>query len=195
MKKKAIIIVSAFCLFTACYTQAQTIFQTFETPCDINNKNKSYKIVQQYFPNGVDTISNNNMIFQLFSNNEVIYQDTLYSFTGETEFRDFNGDNLEDILIQNISDARSNWTYYLYLVDTVNNSVKRIKGFEKIKNPNYLSQYNLIDNYVNSGENWTSFYKIQNDTIRDFNVVIYDNSTYDEEYKKAIDLITSDSIE
>jgi hypothetical protein len=147
-----------------------------------------------YSPGDIDTMARGNTRFQLFSSTssrkEIIYQDRLYSNTREIEFRDFNGDNVKDILIQNISDARSNWTYYLLLVDTVNNKIKKIKGFEEIKNPRFLPNYNLIDNYVNSGENWTSFYKIQNDTIRDFGFTIYDNleedSTYSEAYKKAL---------
>jgi hypothetical protein len=174
----------------------QNEVQIFETLCDSIYGDKGYKIVQQYFQrergiDGIDTIFDNNMIFQLFSNSEIIYQDTLFSFVGIIDFRDFNGDNLKDILIQNISDVRSNWTYYLLIVDTLQNKVKKITGFEEIKNPNYLPQYNLIDNYVMSGTNWTSFYEIQNDTIRDFNIVIYDDlrdtsTAYEDNYEKAI---------
>ena len=45
---------------------------------------------------------------------------------------------------------------------------------------------------VMSGRNWTSFHKIIGDTIKDFNIVIYDGEdengidTYDADYKKAI---------
>jgi hypothetical protein len=105
-------------------------------------------------------------------------------------FSDFNGDNIKDILIQNISDVRSNPTYYLYLVDTTHDKLTKIRGFEEIKNPSYVSKYNLIDNYVLSGQTWTSFYKIQNDTIKDFDIVIYDdnlgNGNYERDYNKAI---------
>jgi len=52
-----------------------------------------------------------------------------------------------------------------------------IKGFEEIKNPSYIPNHNLIDNYVNSGKNWTSFYKIQGDSIKDFDIVVYDYKT------------------
>jgi len=110
----------------------------------------------------------------------------------EVKFEDFNKDKVKDILVQNISDVRSNWTYYLYFVDTANDKLKKIKGFEEIKNPNYIREYDLIDNYVMSGRNWTSFYKIQGDSIKDFNIVIYDGEnengrvTYNKDYKKAI---------
>jgi hypothetical protein len=79
------------------------------------------------------------------------------------------------------------------LVDTAHDGLKKIKGFEEIKNPNYLPQYNLIDNYVISGKLWTSFYKIKGDSIKDFDVVVYDDQTdngdYERDYKKALKLI------
>ncbi len=121
-----------------------------------------------------------------------IFRDTIESTVGVVKFSDFNNDKIKDILIQNNSDVRSNWTYYLYIVDENTNSIKKIKGFEEIKNPNYLQKYDLIDNMVASGRNWTSFYKIIGDTIKDFNIVIYDGEdekgiyTYDTDYKKAI---------
>ncbi|MGX7666698.1 XAC2610-related protein [Flavobacterium pedocola] len=121
-----------------------------------------------------------------------IYRDTIDSTVQEVRFADFNNDNVKDILIQNISDVRSNWTYNLYLVDKNSASIKKIKGFQEIKNPNYLPKYDLIDNMVMSGRNWTSFYKIVGDTIKDFNIVIYDGEdengkvTYEADYKKAI---------
>ncbi len=187
--------------------------QTFEILCDSVYKNKNYKIIQDYYPDGMgNDIGDNNTIFTFTksdnSNIKIIFNDTLYSRTGEIEFRDFNGDNVKDILVQNISDVRSNWTYYLYLVDTTHDKLKKIKGFEEIKNPNYLPQYNLIDNYVMSGKNWTSFYKLQADSIKDFGIVIYDDrilggshadneqattNNYDREYRRAINSIISKS--
>jgi hypothetical protein len=180
-----------------CCGQNQMNKKTFETICDSIYKDKGYKIVQQYFPDGIATNDNNNTVFQVFlttkSDKKIIYQDTLYSRTGEIEFKDFNNDGVKDILIQNISDVRSNWTYYLFLVDTFNNRLKKVKGFEEIKNPNYLPNYDLIDNYVNSGQNWTSFYKIKNGSIIDYGIIIYDDQTeggtYKNEYKQAIQVI------
>jgi len=83
----------------------------------------------------------------------------------------------------------------LYIVDIINDRLLKIKGFEEIKNPNYLFKYDLVDNYVNSGKNWTSFYKIQGDTIKNFDIVIYDGQTdfedekYIQDHKKAIKTI------
>lgn len=124
-----------------------------------------------------------------------IYRDIVESTVQEIKFADFNNDNIKDILVQNISDVRSNCTYNLYIVDKNVSSIRKIKGFEEIKNPNYLSNYDLVDNMVMSGRNWTSFYKIIADTIKDYNIVIYDgddengNNTYDKDYKKAIKTI------
>lgn len=169
--------------------------QRFETLCDSVYKNKNYKIIQDYFPDGIKNDTNNNNIIFTFtkvydSNINEIFKDTIFSSDGDIEFRDFNGDNVRDILIQNISDVRSNWTYYLYLVDTTHDILKKIKGFEEIKRPNYLPEYDLIDNYVMSGTIWTSFYKIEKDSIKDFEIVIYDDQTdngnYERNYNKAI---------
>ena len=180
-----------------CFGQSKPNIKVFEIVCDSIYKDRGYKIIQSYFPDGIDTINNNNSVFQLLRTKEskqiILYQDTIYSRTGEIAFRDFNNDGIKDILIQNISDVRSNWTYYLYLIDTISDRIKKIKGFEEIKNPNYLPQYDLVDNYVNSGQDWTSFYKIKGDTIKDYNIVIYDDhtdkGTYDSDYKKAIQTI------
>jgi hypothetical protein len=119
-----------------------------------------------------------------------IFRDTIESTVQEVKFADFNNDNIKDILIQNISDVRSNWTYNLFIVDKNLGFIRKIKGFEEIKNPNYLPKYDLIDNMVMSGRNWTSFYKIVGDNIKDYEIVIYDNQTndgsYEREYKRAV---------
>ncbi len=124
-----------------------------------------------------------------------IYRDTIISTVQQIQFADFNNDGVKDILVQNESDVRSNWTYYLYVVDKNADSIRKIKGFEEIKNPNYLPKYDLIDNMVMSGRNWTGFYKIAGDTIKDFNIEIYDGEdengkvTYDNDYKNALNKI------
>ncbi|VXB69514.1 hypothetical protein CHRYSEO8AT_350066 [Chryseobacterium sp. 8AT] len=95
-----------------------------------------------------------------------------------------------------LSDVRSNWTYYLYLVDLKNDRLTKVKNFNQIKNPHYLPQYNLIDNEVMSGRNWTSFYQIKKDSIFDFGYVVYngedDNGNtvdFDKEYDKTLSKI------
>ena len=171
-----------------------TKFDRTEILCDTVYANKGYKITLTTFDptNEDETIKNTLFTFSKLTNGKYlpIFSDSIFNRVQEVRFDDFNNDKVKDILVQNFSDVRSNWTYYLYLVDTAQNKLKKIKGFEEIKNPNYLPQFNLIDNYVMSGQIWTSFYKITGDTIKDFDIVIYDNQeddgSYDREYKKAI---------
>ena len=162
-----------------------------EIICDTVYKNKGYKLTLALFDTTNEDETNTVFTLSKLINGqyEQIFFDSIFNKVPEVHFTDFNNDKIKDILIQNISDVRSNWTYYLYLVDTARDKLKRIKGFEEIKNPNYLPQYNLIDNYVMSGRNWTSFYKIIGDSIKDFDIVIYDDQTdetYDHSFKKAI---------
>lgn len=167
-----------------------------EILCDSIYPNKKYSIkLYQIIDSPALSIDENskNYLFELKQNGKNIFVDSIFSIVAEINFRDFNNDGIKDILIQNDSDVRSNWTYNLYLIDTLNNSIKKVKGFNQIKNPNFIAKYNLIDNEVMSGRNWTSFYQIQNDTIFDFGYVIYngmnDDGTivdFDKEYQKTI---------
>ena len=169
-------------------------FEKTEIVCDTVYKNKGYKLTLTLFDttNADGTIPNTLFTLSKLTNGQFlpIYFDSIFNTVQQVRFADFNNDKVKDILVQNISDVRSNWTYYLYLVDTAQNKLKKIKGFQEIKNPNYLSQYNLIDNYVLSGQTWTGFYKIDGDSVKDFDMVIYDNQTqdgsYDRDYRKAI---------
>lgn len=172
----------------------ETRFETTEFICDTIYPNKGYKVSLTTFDplNEDETIPNTLFTFSRLTNGKYLpcFSDSIFNRVQEVRYDDFNNDKVKDILVQNYSDVRSNWTYHLYIVDTVQNTLKKIKGFEKIKNPNYLSQYNLIDNYVISGQIWTSFYRITDDTIKDLDIVIYDNLTdkasYIREHKKAI---------
>jgi hypothetical protein len=172
-------------------------FRKTEIVCDSVYKNKGFKLTLILFDttNEDETIPNTIFNLSKLTNGQYlsIYSDSIFNKVQKIHFADYNNDNIKDILVQNFSDARSNWTYCLYLVDTALNKLKKIKGFEEIKNPNYLPQYNIIDCYVISGTNWTDFYKIKGDSIKDFDVVIYDNQAgsgnYDRDYKKAINSI------
>lgn len=138
----------------------------------------------------------NEYVFYLIEKKEgkaiEIFRDTIECTVPVIEFVDYNSDKVKDILIQNDSDVRSNWTYNLFLFNKDISSLQKIKGFNEIKNPNYLPQYGLIDNMVMSGRNWTTFYKIDGDTIKDFGIIIYDGedengvNSYVEDYMKAI---------
>ncbi|MEY2923211.1 MAG: hypothetical protein RL108_1837 [Bacteroidota bacterium] len=175
----------------------ETKFKSTEIVCDTIYPNKDYSIsLLSFYPmNEDETIPNTLFTISKLTNGKYlpIFSDSIFNSVQEVRFEDFNNDKVKDILVQNYSDVRSNWTYHLYLTDTVKDNFKKIKGFEEIKNPNYLPQYNLIDNYVMSGQIWTSFYKIIGDSIKDFDIVIYDNQTedgsYERDHKKAIESI------
>ncbi len=197
----ALLILTAYCTgraqtiqFSSKNSLVDTSFKITTIDCDSIYPNKNYKITFVAFDPVDNNNDNPNNHFTLSRLSRGAYtpilSDSIFSKTRIVEFADFNNDNVPDILVQHISDVRSNWTYYLYLVDTVQNRAIRIKGFEEIKNPVYLPKYGLISNYVMSGKIWTSFYKIKGGSVKDFGIVIYDNQTddgsYDSSYKKAI---------
>lgn len=140
-----------------------------------------------------------NSIFQFFELKngyyKETYKDSIQRHFDGVLFEDFTNDGIPDLLIENISDVRSNSTYNLYKVDTLNSKLTRIKGFENIKNPHFLPKYNLIENMVMSGRNYTNFYGIEDDSIVDYGITIYDgedevgNYTYDVDYEKALNKI------
>lgn len=178
---------------------------TTSIQCDSIFPEKGYIITlniedtENLFPSGNECNAEFLMCKTLNDKNEIIYQDSVVSAVGIIEFEDYNGDGIKDVLIQNETSARSNWTHNLYMVSFVNKdlSLKKIKNFNGIPNPRYLPEYDIIDNLVMSGRNWTNFYKIQGDSIYDYNMVIYqgadenDKDTYDEDYKEAIKKITA----
>lgn len=165
--------------------------------CDLIHPNKNYQITLTAIGSISEDENIPNTLFTVHrlsgGQYETIFSDSVFSRTRTVEFADYNDDKIPDILVHNISDVRSNQTYHLYCVDTAQNKLKKIKGFEVIKNPTYLPQYKLVTNYVMSGQIWTSFYKIKGNSIKDFGIVIYDNQTddgsYERDYKKAIQSI------
>ena len=172
--------------------------------CDTIYKNKHYSLELTSI-NSIQEEDNKTRAFifriiKLLNSQTIeIYKDTIQSITQEVLFVDYNNDGIKDVLIQNTSDVRSNQTYNLFLVDIKKDKIKKVRGFNIIKNPNFLTKYNLIDNYVLSGREWTSFYKIQSDSIVDFGTVIYnthsDDGLYEADYKRAIeDVLAKESI-
>ena len=171
--------------------------ERLEIICDSIYSHKDYKVTLTTIDSTNQDETKANAIFILYKLTDgkykKLFSDSIFRHFENIRFADFNNDNVKDILVENISDVRSNMTYYLYLVDTTHDKLKKINGFEEIKNPNFLPKYNLIDCYVMSGEDWTNFYKIKGDSIKDFDIVIYDdhteNGTYERAYKKAIKTI------
>jgi len=118
-----------------------------------------------------------------------IFRDSVFSSAKEVVFEDFNNDGVKDILLQHHTDVRSNWSYYLYLVDIQHNLLKKIMDFEDIKNPIYLPKYNLVSNLVMSGINWSGFYQIQGNGVRDFEMTVEEDN--DEERARIIQKVIS----
>lgn len=198
--------------FAACQTPPPAAVQKREEP-QINPAPPSPKTVgigtDSVYPGknyqleliSLDTLSEDetlpNTVFRLLQKSNgtsaVLYADSVYSQMDEVAFTDFTGDGVKDILLQFASSARSNQMYHLYTVDTARDRITEIRGFTDIANPRFLPQYNLIDNYVLSGTNWTGFYRIDGDTVADFGVVVYDpmdeSETYEREYDKALQKI------
>ncbi len=117
-----------------------------------------------------------NLAFTFGRGEEVFYFDSLYSRVGQFEFVDINQDGIKDIMVQNVSDVRSNWTYNLYLVDIDVPSLTKVRGFDEIKNPELLGEINIIQSYVSSGTNYYQFYRfVENDSVINLGIDLYDD--------------------
>jgi hypothetical protein len=176
------------------YTFAQN---TTTIKCDSIYKDKGIIIKLINFnneKNGYENEKNSILIInqKINNKNSTLIKDSIFSQVQEIEFKDFNNDKIKDILIQNISDVRSNWTYNLYLYNSKTNNFKKVIGFEEIKNPSYNSKYNIIESHVVSATNWVTFYKIINFKIYDYNIEITNDGSpkSETEYRKAIKKIS-----
>ena len=169
---------------------------TVKVKCDSIYKGKGIQIKLETFDDekdGYDGEKNSILVIEqnLKNRKSVILKDSIFSSVQEIKFADFNNDKIKDVLVQNISDVRSNWTYYLYLYNPKTNSFKRVKGFEEIKNPKYNSKDNIVESYVVSGQNWIGFYKIKNNIAVDLKIEIDNGEYFDRDYEKAIKKIKS----
>ncbi|WP_417369230.1 XAC2610-related protein [Flavobacterium beibuense] len=135
----------------------------------------------------------NNTIFTLTQNGKTIIQDSIISNRFKLLYKDFTGDSVNDLLIHNYTGTRSNEFYNLYITDTLNNMLKRIKGFGKIPNPRYDSDNNLITCYGLTGTNYVKFYHIENDTILDYGITVEDDlmpeNNFEERYQQTVNKI------
>ncbi|KFC24774.1 XAC2610-related protein [Chryseobacterium sp. FH1] len=160
--------------------------------CDSIYDQKGYSVSLEFDPKDQIIL---NVLFtfskKINGKEKIIHQEKLHSQYQNVEFIDFNGDGIKDILVENTSDVRSNLTYNLFLVDFKSQKLRKIEGFNEIKNPNYLKEYDLIDCMVMSGRNWTRFYKIEGNKVKDFGYVIEDGEDEngkDLEYDKNYEL-------
>ena len=158
------------------------------------NKKISIKLINfDDEKDGYQSDKNSILEIQTETNNKtkIILRDSIFSKVQEIEFADFNNDKIKDILVQNISDVRSNWTFNLYLYNPKENNFIKVIGFEKIKNPLFNSKYNIVESHVNSGTNWIGFYKIIKGKVHNYEIEIDDigDEKLELEYKKAINKI------
>ena len=91
---------------------------------------------------------------------KVLFRDSLYCLYPDIDFQDFNNDKEKDVLIFYYTGARANPTYHLYLTDLKNRKLLRVKGFEKLPNPDLDTTNNIIISIALSGTNYYSFYRI-----------------------------------
>lgn len=125
------------------------------------------------------------------TNGNELYSDTIFSKTGQIKYEDFNSDGILDILIQYDSDARSNWTYNLYLYNKDLPSIIKVDGFKKIKNPVSINGTDIIESFVVSGQNYYEYYRIINNSVCQLDTLVYaKRRVYDTlKWKKAHDSI------
>lgn len=176
--------------------QDESSIDTLKINCDSIYTKKGFSILHITYNKEVQDGSfdekNSVFIFRKTENEIVkeIYRDTIFSRVQEINFEDFNNDKVKDILVQNISDVRSNYTYILYLVNPKNYTLTKIKGFGEIKNPFYNSKYNIVESRVRSGTDYTAFYKIIKNHVDDYKIYVDDDheesNDYDVNYDKAI---------
>ncbi|MFK8037489.1 MAG: hypothetical protein AB8B74_04315 [Crocinitomicaceae bacterium] len=138
-----------------------TIYKPLELNCDslYNGENIT---VQLWTPKSNYEFDRPNSEFVFLRNGEAIFRDSVFSFVQQIEFEDYNLDGVKDVLIQEYSDARSNWTYNLYLINNNNYMPQHIAEFSEIKNPNLNSAGDTIISYVISGEIYTAEYLLDN---------------------------------
>jgi len=127
--------------------------------------NSSYKLTLHIFDttNNYDAENNNAVLTftkQDKSQTNVFFRDSLFCMYPGISFRDFNNDNVKDVLIFYYTGARANESYHLYVIDVKNHKLIRVKGFEELPNPYLDTTNNIIQSIALSGTNYYSFYRI-----------------------------------
>jgi len=137
------------------------IYQPIEINCDslYNGENIT---VQLWTPKSNYEYSRPNSEFVFIRNGEAIFRDSVFSFAQKIEFEDYNLDGVKDVLIQEYSDARSNWTYNLYLINNDSFMPEHVVEFSEIKNPNLNSTGDTIKSYIMSAELYSTEYLLDN---------------------------------
>jgi len=125
----------------------------------------SYELTLHIFDttNNYDAENNNavlTFIEQERNQSKILFHDSLFCMYPDIDFKDFNNDKIKDVLIFYYTGARANPTYHLYLSDSKNHKLIRVKGFEKLPNPDLDTTNNIITSIALAGTNYYSFYRI-----------------------------------
>lgn len=133
-----------------------------------------------------DAPSKNNSIVKVLKKQQkgvfkTIFSDSLNCMSSIIERKDFNNDKIDDILIFHSTGARSNPTYYLYLVNPQKKSIERVYGFEDLPNPDIDS--NIITSVAVAGIQYIyNFYMLKGSELINFHkqaiVDMNDSLTY-----------------
>ena len=105
-------------------------------------------------------------------------------------FKDFNNDNVKDIILFYYTGARANETYHLYVTDKRRQKLIRVKGFEELPNPMLDTTNNIITSIALSGTNYYSFYRIDaKNKLINLGHSFEENPNDSSQYEKAIQQI------
>ena len=144
-------------------TKAETKIYTDSTVIVFGDS--SYKLSLHIFDtaNRYDAEKNNAVLTftkQDRNQTKIFFHDSLFCMYPDIYFKDFNNDQIKDIIIFYSTGARANPTYHLYLTDLKNHNLIRVKDFENLPNPDLDTANNIIISIALSGTNYYSFYRI-----------------------------------
>lgn len=174
---------------------ADTTIKTYDTTLLLFS-DSSYKLDFHF----LDTKSTreektNSIVTFNFTRNDTtvrLFQDSFYCMNTMIKRKDFNNDNIKDILFFYYTGGRANPTYHLYVIDTVKYSLTYIKGFENLPNPDLDSSNNIITSAALAGTDiiW-SFYRINSqnklvDLKHGFTADLDDSIKYDKAIKEIL---------
>jgi hypothetical protein len=169
-----------------------TVFDTTLTPFT----DTSYKLRLHIFNTGSykEEKSNSTVTFirKQTNKSQILFQDSLFCMHPLVQRVDFDHDKVKDFLFFYSTGARANPTYHLYLVDTLYQKLKYVKGFENLPNPDLDTTNNIITSIALSGTNYYTFHRINSkkklvNLGHGFETDLDDSSRYD----KAIEQILS----
>ncbi|SDG05627.1 hypothetical protein SAMN05421827_10367 [Pedobacter terrae] len=160
-------------IFISSHSFAQKIFHqpnakgTWQYVCPF--KDKSYVLAIQYLM--VDKeLSKANIYFGKSGKtaDKIFWKENrdMRHITDNITYEDYNNDGIKDLLIFEDTGGRGGNSYYnLYLVNSQNHTLTKVKDFDKIVNPNYNKKYKVIVSYGLTGTNYYQLYRLNKKQI------------------------------